>query len=81
MMEAEHMTTKQSVQMEVLVGQFSVSCPFRPLDIFDVNFGTTLSLAGLAFTYVIVLMQFRIGDPMQWQANDFGNVTSVQVAP
>ena len=74
------MTTKQSVQMEVLSGQFAVSCPFRPLDIFDVNFGTALSLGGLTFTYVIVLMQFRIGDPLQGLANDFVNVTSAQLA-
>ena len=71
------MSGKQSVQLEVLIGQFSVACPFRPLDIFDVNFGTALSLAGLTFTYVIVLMQFRIGDPLQRQTIVFGNVTSI----
>ena len=60
--EAERMSVRESVHMEVLIDKFSVSCPFRPLDMFDVNFSTAASLAGLVFTYVIVLMQFREGD-------------------
>ena len=60
--EAERMSVRESVHMEVLIDKFSESSPFRPLDMFDVNFSTAASLAGLAFTYVIVLMQFREGD-------------------
>ena len=60
--EAEKMTVRESVHLEVLIDKFSESCPFRPLDMFDVNFSTAASLSGLALTYVIVLMQFREGD-------------------
>ena len=60
--EAERMSVRESVHLEVLIDKFSVQCPFRPLDMFDVNFSTAASLAGLVFTYVIVLMQFREGD-------------------
>ena len=49
--------------MDELLEEFSAPCPIQPLDIFDMNFANVASLAGLAFTYIIVLLQFKIGDP------------------
>ena len=55
-------TTKEEIELDVLIDKFSKHSPFRPLDMFDANFATLASLAGLAFTYVIVLLQFKIGE-------------------
>ena len=57
------MTPSQSALMDELLDEFSAHCPIQPLDIFDMNFANVASLAGLAFTYIIVLLQFKIGDP------------------
>ena len=57
------MTPKQSALMDELLEEFSAPCPIQPLDMFDMNFANVASLAGLAFTYIIVLLQFKIGDP------------------
>ena len=62
MKEAERLTVTDGVRLEVLIDKFSEPCPFRPLDTFNVNFSTAASLSGLAFTYVIVLIQFKQGD-------------------
>ena len=56
------MSPKEEIELDVLIDRFSKHSPFRPLDMFDANFATLASLAGLAFTYVIVLLQFKIGD-------------------
>ena len=48
--EAERMSVREGVHMEVLIDKFSESCPFRPLDMFDVNFSTAASLAGTQFS-------------------------------
>ena len=61
--EADLMTPKQSALMDELLEEFSAPCPIQPLDMFDMNFANVASLAGLAFTYIIVLLQFKIGDP------------------
>ena len=58
----EQMSPKEEIELDVLIDKFSKHSPFRPLDMFDANFATLASLAGLAFTYVIVLLQFKIGD-------------------
>lgn len=58
----DHMSPKEEIELDVLIDKFSKHSPFRPLDMFDANFATLASLAGLAFTYVIVLLQFKIGD-------------------
>ena len=51
--------------MQVLVDKFSQECPFQPLGIFEVNLASATSMAGLSFTYVIVLLQFQISDRYQ----------------
>ena len=71
------MSVRETVHMEVLIEKFSKSCPFRPLDMFDVNFSTAASLAGLGFTYVIVLMQFREGETPYENQESISNTTSV----
>ena len=58
----DDMCPKEEVEVDVLIDKFSKHSPFRPLDMFDANFATLASLAGVAFTYVIVLLQFKIGD-------------------
>ena len=56
------MTRIDRVKMDVLIDKFSETCPFQPLGIFDLNFSNSVSMAGLSFTYVIVLLQFKIAD-------------------
>ncbi len=49
-------------RLQLLTMHFSNSNPIRPMDIFGMNYASTASVAGLMFTYLIVLMQFRVGD-------------------
>ena len=49
----------------MLLDNFSEECPFTPLGVLDVNLSNAVSMAGLSFTYVIVLLQFQIGDRYQ----------------
>ena len=58
----DELSAKEEIEMDVLINKFSKPSPFRPLDMFDANFSTLASLGGLSFTYVIVLLQFKIGD-------------------
>ena len=46
----------------MLIDKFSVSCPFQPMDFFDVNLANATAMFSLCFTYVIVLLQFKIAD-------------------
>ena len=48
--------------MEHLMEEFSSPCPIRPADMFDMNLATMISLAGLLLTYVIVFLQFKMGE-------------------
>ena len=61
-LKANGIAKKERVELEVLIDKFSVSCPIQPLDIFDVNLANATTIAGLVFTYVIVLLQFKIAD-------------------
>ena len=60
--QISRVSANQHAELDLLVQKFSQASPFRPLDLFDVNFATAASLASVAFTYVIVLLQFKIGD-------------------
>ena len=57
-----HLDSEDCVRMEYLLEQFSAPCPIRPDDMFDMNLATMISLAGLLLTYVIVFLQFKIGE-------------------
>ncbi len=46
-------------EARVLIDRFSASSPLRPMDMFDMHYESGASLAGLIFTYVIVLLQFK----------------------
>ena len=61
-MRGNDITKEDRVNLEVLTDKFSVACPFQPLGIFDLNLSNAMSMAGLSFTYVIVLLQFKIAD-------------------
>ena len=64
-MSGNFITKKEKVELQALVDNFSQECPFQPLGIFDVNLASATSMAGLSFTYVIVLLQFKISDRYQ----------------
>ena len=49
-------------QLDVLITRYSNPGPMRPLDMFNLNFASAASTAGLLLTYLIVLMQFRAGE-------------------
>lgn len=71
--EANNITKKEMVELEVLIEKFSVACPLQPLDIFDVNLANATTMAGLFFTYVIVLLQFKIDDRYDAPENYFNS--------
>ena len=48
-------------RIDVLIEQFSGS-PITPMDIFNLNYASALTLAGISLTYIIVLLQFKQGD-------------------
>ena len=58
------MSDKDKCLMDILLDKTSADCPVRPLNMFDLNLSTGLSAIGLCLTYVIVLLQFRISDPI-----------------
>ena len=63
--EVNSISTKERIKLEVLIDNFSEKCPFTPLGVLDVNLSNAVSMAGLSFTYVIVLLQFQISDRYQ----------------
>ena len=48
--------------LEVTIERFSMSSPIRPMDMFDLNGGSAMSILGLLLTYLIVLFQFKVSD-------------------
>lgn len=48
--------------LRVLIEQFSKSAVVRPRDCFDLKLSTGVSLVGILLTYLIVLLQFRVGE-------------------
>ena len=72
--EVNSITNKERVKLEVLLDNFSEECPFTPLGVLNVNFSNVVSMAGLSFTYVIVLLQFQIGDRYH-KSDDPSNIT------
>lgn len=73
---ANNLKRKEERQLEVLISHFSCPCPVRPCDIFNMNSANFVSVGGLIITYLIVLMQFKLGD-----SNDSGglNITIADV--
>ena len=62
MSEAKTLSVEESVHLGVLIGRFSNPCPIMPLNLFNLNLRTAASMAGLALTYMLVLLKFRFGD-------------------
>lgn len=62
MVGTTEMTMKELCQFEVLVDWFSLAAPVRPMDMFNLNFSSAATLVGLVITYMLVLLQFKIGD-------------------
>ena len=60
--ESDELTENEKSKVDLLLERFSNRAPFRPLDVFDANFASAASLAGLIITYVIVLLQFKQSD-------------------
>ena len=59
---ADKLKRKEEKQLEVLISHFSCPCPVRPWDIFNMNSANFVSVGGLIITYLIVLIQFKLGD-------------------
>ncbi len=53
---------EERARLDVLVERFSTEAPIQPMHVFNVNFATGASLSGLVLTYIIVLLQFKVGD-------------------
>lgn len=53
---------REKAELRSLQKKFSKKCTVRPLDAFDINFSTGLSALGLCLTYIIVLLQFKVGE-------------------
>lgn len=52
---------KDKCDMGILLDRYSVTAPIRPLEVFHMNRSSLLAANSLIFTYIFVLMQFRIG--------------------
>ena len=74
MSEAKTLSVEESVHLGVLIGRFSNPCPIMPLNLFNLNLRTAASMAGLALTYMLVLLKFRFGDTSN--TNDQVNLMS-----
>ena len=56
---------KEQRQLEVLISHFSTtSSPVRPCDVFNMNTANFVSVGGLIITYLVVLLQFKLNDPI-----------------
>ncbi len=55
-------TERERAEVEYLIGEFSASSPLRPMKACNVNFSAAASLTALIITYIIVLLQFKVGD-------------------
>ena len=73
MSEAKTLSVEDGVHLNVLIGKFSNPWPIMPLNLFNLNLRTAASLAGLALTYMLVLLKFRFGDTAK---NDQVNLMS-----
>ena len=55
---------KEERQLEVLISHFSATTsPIRPYAVFNMDTANFVSVGGLIITYLIVLLQFKLGDP------------------
>ena len=62
---AEKLELKEQRQLEVLISHFSAtSSPVRPCDVFNMNTANFVSVGGLIITYLVVLLQFKLNDPI-----------------
>ncbi len=59
---SETLTPKEQAEILILVDHFSTPAPVRPMDVFNLNYGSGASIVGLVLTYIIVLLQFKMGD-------------------
>jgi hypothetical protein len=47
---------------DILIERFSKPAPIPPKDVFNMNWASGVSIAGLIVTYMIVLLQFKFRD-------------------
>ena len=72
---ADKLERKEERQLEVLISHFSATTsPIRPCDVFNMDTANFVSVGGLIITYLIVLLQFKLGD-----SNDTMNMTLADV--
>ena len=60
--EFESLSAKELNDLGLLVGHFEVQSPLRPMDIFNLNRSSSASVAGLVITYMIILLQMKLGE-------------------
>ena len=49
-------------RIEMLSDQFLTVSSYKPSDAFELNYSTGVTAAGIILTYIIVLMQFKVGE-------------------
>lgn len=65
---ANKLEDEEARQLDVLISRFSsTDPPIRPCDVFNMNTTSFVSIGGIILTYLIVLLQFKVG------ADDDGN--------
>ena len=57
---AEYLDDGLRYQMEVLLERLDKSAAIQPYNVFDLSKSSALSLQGIIFTYIIVLIQFKL---------------------
>ncbi len=49
-------------KLAILLDQLGVAGIYRPSNAFEMNYSTGIGAAGIILTYIIVLMQFKVGE-------------------
>ena len=56
---------KEQRRLEVLISHFSATpSPVRPWDVFNMNTANFVSVGGIIITYLVVLLQFKLNEPI-----------------
>ncbi len=60
--EAHRMSANSIFEFNAMIKSFGAKTPIRPLDLFDLKMSSGLSAFSMLVTYVVIILQFKIGE-------------------
>ncbi len=61
--QSDRLSHKVLAKLDLLLSRLAQhASPLRPLGVFSIDRATAVSLAGVILTYMVVLLQFKVGD-------------------